>query len=451
MSVYVLLFFSITAYAQSPSPTVPTVFVQARSAPKDFWDYLLIAVQIATLIGLVLYVYKTWEIASATRKTTELSQRSTELSQKSIELSQQALEEMRAGREQEIAPYVLAYIDMPYGGWVLFFVVKNIGKTVAKEIKFVFEPPLQSGWGNRAHEFDVSFLKKGISSLAPGQELRVVFDAMTNYFDGAAVKMLKGTLPSAYTVRVTYRGGLRPDELHASEQVIDLSMFRHIGVLQEKGEKDLINAVESLAKSNQNVQRSLWKMAENMLKGIWIKNPALLAEPLIKSPQEWKLAALTKVNEFKLLWESVHAGNYERPVEFYIENLQARLSLLSSQLLIIAASTPRGIPSEVTNSLVQIAVKLNILSEARFLMDGEVSEPDFNATGIETLNLVNVAIEKLNAPSVMEEVASIVDASQSASSAPPDTSRLASDGQSTEVEGELSPDGENTTDTVPTS
>jgi hypothetical protein len=451
MVVYVLLFFSITTYAQTPSPTVPTVIVQAQSAPKDFWDYLLIAVQIATLIGLVLYVYKTWEIASATRKTTELSQRSTELSQKSIELSQQALEEMRAGRGQEIAPHVIAYIDMPYGGWVLFFVVKNIGRTVAKEIKFDFEPPLQSGWGNRAHEFDVSFLKSGISSLAPGQELRVVFDAMTNYFDGSAVKMLEGTLPSAYTVRVTYRGGLRPDELHASEQVIDLSMFSDIGVLEEKDEKDLIKAVESLAQSNQNIQRSLWKMAESMLKGIWIKNPALLAEPLSVSPQEWKLAALAKVNEFKLLWESVHAGNYERPVAFYIENLQARLSLLSSQLLIVAASAPQGVPGEVTNSLVQVAVKLNVLYEARFLMNGEVSEPDFNATGNETVNLVNAAIEKLNAPIATEEVASIVDAGRSASSSPLDASRLASDGQRTEVEGELSPDGENTADTVPTS
>ena len=357
---------------------------------------------------------------------------------------------MRAGRGQEIAPHVIAYIDMPYGGWVLFFVVKNIGRTVAKEVKFDFEPPLQSGWGNRAHEFDVSFLKSGISSLAPGQELRVVFDAMTNYFDGSAVKMLEGTLPSAYTVRVTYRGGLRPDELHASEQVIDLSMFRHIGVLQEKGEKDLIKAVESLAQSNQNIQRSLWKMAESMIKGIWIKNPALLAEPLSVSPQEWKQVALAKVNEFKLFWESVHAGNYKRPVAFYIENLQARLSLLSSQLLIVAASAPQGFPGEVTNSLVQIAVKLNVLSEARFLMNGEVSEPDFNATGNETVNLVNAAIEKLNAPSAAEEVASIAGAGQSASSAPPDGSRLASGGQSTEVEGELSTDGENTADTVPT-
>jgi len=228
-----------------------------------------------------LYVYKTWQIASATREAAELSRKSTQLSQESIELSQHVLEEMRAARGQEIAPQVLAYVDMPYGNWVLFFVVKNVGRTPAKDIKFDFQPELQSGWGNRAHEFDVSFLKNGISSLAPGQELRVVFDVMSNYFDGSAVKLLEGSLPSAYTVRVTYRGGLLPEELHSTEQVIDLSMFKDIGVLEEKGEKDLIKAIESLARSSESIRSSLRQIADNLVNGIWVRNPTFPVECLI--------------------------------------------------------------------------------------------------------------------------------------------------------------------------
>lgn len=365
---------------------------------KGFWDYLLIVIQVATLVGLLLYVYKTWQIASATREEAELSRKSTQLSQKSIELSQHVLEEMRAARGQEIAPQVLAYVDMPYGNWVLFFVVKNVGRTSAKDIKFHFQPELQSGWGNRAHEFDISFLKNGISSLAPGQELRVVFDVMSNYFDGSAVKLLEGSLPSAYTVRVTYRGGLLPDELHSTEQVIDLSMFKDIGVLQEKGEKDLIKAIESLAQSSERIRRSLNEIAINVVNGIWVRNPAFPVEMPTRTAEEWAFAMVAKLNEFNILWESVYAGNYMRPVELYIENLQARLSLLSAQILHLTARAPQSVPSGAKDLLAQLTIKLSVLSEARFLMDGEVSEPDFNSTGDEASRLATLIIENLQNP-----------------------------------------------------
>lgn len=200
-----ILFLGVVNYGQAPSPSLPPIIVQQSS--KDFWDYLLIIVQMVTLVGLLLYVYKTWQIATATKTSTDLTRKSTELSQESIELSHQVLQEMRAARGQEIAPHVLTYIDMPYGNWVLFFVVKNIGGTVAKDIKFNFDPPLQNGFGNRVRNFEVSFLKDGIKSLAPGQELRLVFDSITNYFDGSAVKMLDGSLPTSYAVSITYKGG----------------------------------------------------------------------------------------------------------------------------------------------------------------------------------------------------------------------------------------------------
>lgn len=390
-----ILFVNVAIYSQPPSPSLPPIIVKMEQPSRGFWDYLLIFTQVATLVGLLLYVYKTWQIASATRDAAELSRKSTQLSQESIELSQHVLEEMRAARGQEIAPQVLAYVDMPYGNWVLFFVVKNVGRTPAKDIKFDFQPELQSGWGNHAHEFDVSFLKNGISSLAPGQELRVVFDSISNYFDGSAVKLLEGSLPSAYTVRVTYRGGLLPDELHSTEQVIDLSMFKDVGVLQEKGEKDLIKATESLAKSNERMRSSLREIADNLVGGIWVRNPSFPVEMPTRTVEEWAFAVVAKLSEFKILWESVYAGNYMRPLEFYVENLQARVSLLSTQILVLTARTPQGVPSATKNSLTQLTMKLSVLSEVRFLMDGEVSEPDFNSTGDEALRLASSIIENL--------------------------------------------------------
>ena len=302
---------------------------------------------------------------------------------------------MRAARGQEIAPEVLTYIDMPYGNWILFFVVKNIGRTVAKDIKFDFDPPLQSGFGNRIQDFEVSFLKNGISSLAPGQQLRIVFDSITNYFDGPAVKMLDGSLPSVYRVTVTYKGGLQPEMLHSSDQVIDLSMFKDIGVLQEKGEKDLIKAVEALAQSGERIQRSLWTMANALASGIWLKNSTLIIEAPVSSQEEWNLAVIAKLSEFTMLWELIYAGNYKRPIHSHVENLQLRISLLGAHILSLAAKAPQSAAGETKDQLAKIALKLSVLSEARFLMDGEVSEPDFNSTGDEAARLATIVIEKL--------------------------------------------------------
>src|SRR5688500_17381032 len=88
-------------------------------------------VQIATLIALIIYVIDTRKMASA--------------SSKSAEIAEKALLEMSEQRDAEIAPYVVAYLDEqgPING-VLYLVIKNTGKTVAKNVKVIFDPPLQT-------------------------------------------------------------------------------------------------------------------------------------------------------------------------------------------------------------------------------------------------------------------------------------------------------------------
>jgi predicted phosphatase len=54
--------------------------------------------KILTLISLIIYVWKTWEIASATRKAAEATEAT--------------VAEMRAAREQETTPNVIVYFDL---------------------------------------------------------------------------------------------------------------------------------------------------------------------------------------------------------------------------------------------------------------------------------------------------------------------------------------------------
>lgn len=66
----------------------------------------LLCIQIPTLIALILYVIKTWQMASATRKSAEISART--------------LDEMRAARDSETAPYVVAYFDVDISKNIIF-------------------------------------------------------------------------------------------------------------------------------------------------------------------------------------------------------------------------------------------------------------------------------------------------------------------------------------------
>ncbi|RJS85980.1 hypothetical protein CW713_00895 [Methanophagales archaeon] len=58
---------------------------------KEIVDIILAIVQIGTLIALIIYVIKTWQMASASKKSTEISE--------------EILKEMKESRDQEIAPY----------------------------------------------------------------------------------------------------------------------------------------------------------------------------------------------------------------------------------------------------------------------------------------------------------------------------------------------------------
>jgi hypothetical protein len=83
---------------------------------------ILFFVQIASLVFLVIYVIKAWEMASATRKAAEATEKS--------------VLEMREQRDAEVAPYIVAYLDGQGAiNGILYLIIKNTGRTVAKMSK----------------------------------------------------------------------------------------------------------------------------------------------------------------------------------------------------------------------------------------------------------------------------------------------------------------------------
>jgi hypothetical protein len=370
-----------------PQPTLQIpIVVQMPSTSKDNVDYLLVGVQIG---GVVINVLALLGLLYNLRKTRDI----TDATIKSMQISERNLTELKAARIQENAPHVITYIDMqPDDLNILYLVIKNIGRTVAKDITFEFNPTLMTGFGNRLHEFDSAIIKEGIKSLAPGQELRRVLDSATNYF-GSMAKHLESPLPLQYKVKVSFSGGALCEK-EVSEQVIDLTMFKDASKIQKKDEQDLIKAVEGVAQASGRSAMYLERVSNTLFSGLWVKNSdPSSAEANV---EQWKLNTTTNLKEFKLLWKFLYAGDYKRPVRNYLEGIQVKALMYSSRILTAAAAAPPSISAESINLLVKTSMKLEELSQVRFFMDGEKSEPDFNIVGDETVTLIDEAIQTLN-------------------------------------------------------
>lgn len=103
------------------------------------------------------------------------------------------LKEAKVLRQEQIRPFVV--IDLQ-GTRKPFFdlVVKNIGKTMAREVSFEFEPQLKSTMGHA--NLELKMFTQGISTLAPGKQIKTLFEKGPSRFESE--------LPDTYAVTVRY-------------------------------------------------------------------------------------------------------------------------------------------------------------------------------------------------------------------------------------------------------
>lgn len=147
------------------------------------------------------------------------------------------LNEAKELREAQTRPFVV--IDLASSAQTLFdLVVTNIGSTLARNVRFEFDPPIRS----TDDDLDPNKLKmfrEGISTLAPGKEIRTLFDqGPTRHKSG---------LPDIYEVTVTYtdQTGKRSYE----EKVdLDFGLYWERRTVHRRDVHDLYTQLETIAK-----------------------------------------------------------------------------------------------------------------------------------------------------------------------------------------------------------
>jgi hypothetical protein len=296
---------------------------------KGLMDIGLFIIQFLALIFLVIYVWKTWQMASSAKD--------------SVKTSEKMIEEMKEARDQESAPYVIPYIKIDQH--MMFFGIKNIGKTVAKNIRINVEPELRSSlFGDKIRELPL--IREGLSSLPPGHELGTIFDVSHIYLNRA-------DFPMSYLVKISYVGGIQKQP-REYEQVLDLSVYKDIIPGDEKKLGDIVKELENLSKYNQKIGENLHEIDEDLTMGTWIRNPDLFSSIAQLDSVSWKSIAVSKLRELNVLlsWMSREQAY---SVSRYIK---VRTVILASQILVISSNYPSDIDSEVSKGLESLSLDM---------------------------------------------------------------------------------------------
>jgi len=190
----------------------------------DTLNVIMFVIQLLSLIALVVYVIKTAEVAEGTRKSAQAMDRS--------------VAEMVEDRDQQIAPYVVVYFDHQTDSPIFDLVIKNTGRTAARDVEIAFDPPLQTSLKNYDIE-QLAFIHQPIPTLPPDYEIRASVDVIDN-----ALK--SDILPKQYRVKVTYAGGIKSERREA-EYILDLNVFEGILETHTRSMTDLTKAVERIS------------------------------------------------------------------------------------------------------------------------------------------------------------------------------------------------------------
>lgn len=156
------------------------------------------------------------------------------------------LNEARELREAQTRPFVV--IDLGSSAHTLFdLVVKNIGPTLARDVRFQFDPPIES----TDEDLDPNKIKafrEGISTLAPGKEIRTLFEKGPDRH--------KSDLPDAYEVTITYtdQSGRR----RYTETIdLDFGLYWDRLTVSRRDVHDLYKQLEAIAKEIGNWRPNL--------------------------------------------------------------------------------------------------------------------------------------------------------------------------------------------------
>lgn len=150
--------------------------------------------------------------------------------------------EARALREEQARPFVV--VDFALNPTTSFFfdiVVKNIGATLASNVKITFDPPIASTLDSSEQPIgEWSWFHEGFPSIPPGKEYRAMFDT-------APDRLERTDLPRRYDVTVEFDGPSGRET--PLKQTLDLDVYHNGSSIDRYSTHHIAMALRAIAKA----------------------------------------------------------------------------------------------------------------------------------------------------------------------------------------------------------
>jgi hypothetical protein len=144
-------------------------------------------------------------------------------------------------REERTRPFVV--IDLRVYQTIAEFTITNLGATIARNVRFAFDPPLRSSRDlgpNMTPLSETNLFRHGIPSLAPGKEVVALFDQLPH-------RLAQGNLPDDYEVTVTYEGPTRRKP-YSETMTVGYSYLREVGRTHRRDIHDVHRELERVSR-----------------------------------------------------------------------------------------------------------------------------------------------------------------------------------------------------------
>ena len=217
----------------------------------EVWSAIGSIAQAATTIAALIVAI--FAARYAKRQVDEAKRSREAQAEQARQLSIEQAEHARRLSDEQARPFVTVDFE-PSETWVniIELVIRNVGKTLAKNVQLAFSPPLQSTfYSKEGKSLSDSFLiSKGILAMPPGKHVQTIFDIS---HDRAGTD-----LPMQYTVRVDYEN-YRGEPQETLEYILDLEHQYDLERVTVQTVHDASKNLEKISKTLDSIQRKLQK------------------------------------------------------------------------------------------------------------------------------------------------------------------------------------------------
>lgn len=161
--------------------------------------------------------------------------------------AKEQLDEARELRRDTTRPFVVIDFDVEHARPLIRLVITNNGPVFAHDVRFEFEPPLESTfdreWKDSPPLGALKIFSEGIPSLAPGKQIATLYDSFFN-FEG------EGGPPRLYDVTTSYRD--HAGRNYSERTVLDLDVYWNTRRVDRHGLHDVHERLKEISKEIKN-------------------------------------------------------------------------------------------------------------------------------------------------------------------------------------------------------